>query len=86
MNNGFERVKSNSSLYVYKKGTTRIIIPIYIDDITISSTSEKESDHIVAVVETSSTQHWKTNTQGSDDEVVAGTRAQCDHQLTLFAE
>ncbi len=39
-----------------------------------------------AVVETSSTQHWQTNTQGSDDEVVAGTRAQCYHQLTLFAE
>ena len=46
--NGFERVKSDSSLYVYKKGPTRIIIPIYIDDITISSTSEQESDHIVA--------------------------------------
>lgn len=33
-NNGFERVKLDSSLYIYKKGPTRIIIPIYIDDIT----------------------------------------------------
>ena len=43
----FKRVKSDSSLYIYKKGPTRIIIPIYIDDITISSTSEHESDQVV---------------------------------------
>ena len=43
----FKRVKSDSSLYVYRKGPTRIIIPIYIDDITISSTSEQESDKVV---------------------------------------
>lgn len=45
---GFNRLKSDSSLYVYSRGSTRIIIPIYIDDMTISSTSDAESDKVVA--------------------------------------
>lgn len=44
---GFTRVKSDASLYIYQKGDTRVIIPIYIDDITISSTSDKETDRVV---------------------------------------
>lgn len=45
---GFNCLKSDSSLYVYSRGSTRIIISIPIDDMTISSTSDAESDKVVA--------------------------------------
>ena len=34
---GFARLESDASLYIYRKDSTRIIIPIYVDDITIAS-------------------------------------------------
>ena len=49
---GFIRSKADSSFYIYTRGTTRIFVPIYIDDITISSSSEEESDRTVAELST----------------------------------
>ena len=43
----FIRSKADSSFYIYTRGTIRIFVPIYIDDITISSSSEEESDRTV---------------------------------------
>ena len=45
---GFKRCKSDPSLYIYARGDVRIIVPIFIDDITISSTSVAEADKLVA--------------------------------------
>ena len=44
---GFVRIKSDPSLYVFRRGNVRIIIPVYIDDMTLASTSKKESDDVV---------------------------------------
>ena len=49
---GFIRSKADSSFYIYTTGTTRIFVPIYIDDITISSSSKEESDRTVAELST----------------------------------
>lgn len=45
---GFNCLKSDFSLYVYSRGSICIIIPIYIDDMTISSTSDAEFDKVGA--------------------------------------
>ena len=37
---GFTRLKSDPSVYVYSKDSVRLIIPIFIDDITIAATSK----------------------------------------------
>ena len=44
---GFIRLKSDASLYLYRRDATRIIMPVFIDDITIASTSAAETDRIV---------------------------------------
>ena len=44
---GFSRLQSDASLYLYRRGPVRIIMPIFIDDITIASTDAAESDRVV---------------------------------------
>ena len=44
---GFSQLKSDAPLCIYKRDTVRIIMPIFIDDITIASSSAAESDQIV---------------------------------------
>ena len=44
---GFSRLHSDASLYVYRRDTVRLMVPVFIDDITIASNSPAESDRIV---------------------------------------
>ena len=44
---GFSRLKSGAFIYLYRRGSVRIIMLIFIDDITIASSSAAESDRIV---------------------------------------
>ena len=41
---GFTRLKSDASIYVYVKGELRIIVPVYVDDITFVETSSVFSE------------------------------------------
>ena len=43
---GFIRLKSDASLYLYRRDAVRIIMPVFIDDITIASTDAAESDRL----------------------------------------
>ena len=44
---GFTRLKSDPSLYLYRRGPVRIIMPVFIDDITLASNDPAESDRTV---------------------------------------
>jgi hypothetical protein len=41
-------MESDRSMYVYQKGSTYIIIPIFIDDITIACKNQSDIDDLVA--------------------------------------
>jgi len=41
---GFKLIESDSSVYIYANGGVRIILPIYIDDITLASKSPAALD------------------------------------------
>lgn len=43
---GFTQVKSAPSIYVWKSDETRVILPIFVDDVTIASPSKTEIDRI----------------------------------------
>lgn len=57
---GFERIKSDASLFVFAKGGVRIIMPVYTDDITIASTFAAESNRVVQEL----SQHFKLRDLG----------------------
>ena len=57
---GFARLKSDASLYLYRRGTVRIIMPVFIDDITLASSSAEESDRLVQEL----SQHFKLRDLG----------------------
>ena len=57
---GFARLKSDVSLYLYRRGTVRIIMPVFIDDITLASSSAEESDRLVQEL----SQHFKLRDLG----------------------
>ena len=44
MDMGFIRLESDRSIYIYVKGDVKIIVPIYIDDITFASKSKSSID------------------------------------------
>jgi Reverse transcriptase (RNA-dependent DNA polymerase) len=44
---GFECVRVDSSIYVYSKGTTRIILPVFVDDITLASNSLEAIESVI---------------------------------------
>jgi len=43
----FTRIKADAAIYVYSKGNVKIIVPIYIDDITFAGNSKAEIDHCI---------------------------------------
>ena len=43
----FSRLQSDASLHLFSRGSVRIIMPIFIDDITIASSNAAESDRVV---------------------------------------
>ena len=44
---GFSWLQSDASLYVFRRDSVRLIMPVFIDDITIASSNVAESDRIV---------------------------------------
>ena len=44
---GFKALESNPSIFIFAKDGVRIIMPIFIDDITIVSKSQDDLDRIV---------------------------------------
>jgi len=47
---GFKRIESDRSVYIYSNGEVRIIVPIYIDDITLASKSPAAIDKYVQLL------------------------------------
>jgi hypothetical protein len=52
---GFSCIESDCSVYVYSNGEVQIIVPIYIDDITLASKSPAAIDKYVQLL----SQHFK---------------------------
>lgn len=48
INMGFKRLESDRSVYIYEKNGLRIMMPIFVDDITLASKSQKVLDDNVA--------------------------------------
>ncbi|KAJ3551307.1 hypothetical protein NP233_g13104 [Leucocoprinus birnbaumii] len=44
---GFERVQSDNSIFIYSKGDVKIIVPVFIDDITLVSKNDAAMDRTV---------------------------------------
>ena len=57
---GFKRIESDRSVYIYSNGEVRIIVPIYIDDITLASKSPAAIDKYVHLL----SQHFKCRDLG----------------------
>ncbi len=57
---GFKRIESDRSVYIYSNGEVRIIVPIYIDDITLASKSPAAIDKYVQLL----SQHFKCRDLG----------------------
>lgn len=49
---GFERLESEQSIYIYKRGPIRLIIPVFVDDLTIASSDPKAIDDFVVELKT----------------------------------
>lgn len=45
---GFKRLQSDASIYIYVRDGVRIILPIFVDDITLATKSKATADAIVA--------------------------------------
>ena len=47
---GFKRLESDRAIYVYAKDDVRIIVPVFVDDITMASKSKAKLDEMVALL------------------------------------
>jgi hypothetical protein len=52
---GFTQSYSDASIYVYVKGDTRVILPVFVDDMTFASKSAAAIDQIILEL----SQHFK---------------------------
>ena len=57
---GFKRLQSDRSLYIYERDNVRIIMPVFIDDITFASRSQAALDSVVQELAT----HFKLRDLG----------------------
>jgi hypothetical protein len=71
---GYSRLCSNNSIYIYSKGDIKVIVPVFIDDITLVSKSE--SAMASAVTELS--KHFKLRDLGSTM-LLLGIQVKQDH-------
>ncbi|KAF7760461.1 hypothetical protein Agabi119p4_11137 [Agaricus bisporus var. burnettii] len=58
---GYSRLRSDSSIYIYSKGDIKVIVPIFIDDITLVS----KSDAAMTSAVTELSKHFKLRDLGS---------------------
>lgn len=45
---GFERIQCDNSIWVYRKGQTRIIVPAYVDDLTIATKQTSDVQWVIS--------------------------------------
>ena len=57
---GFKRLSSDPSLYIYNRDDIKVIVPVFVDDITLASKSEKAVDRFVSELAT----HFKLRDLG----------------------
>ncbi|KAF7762539.1 hypothetical protein Agabi119p4_9132 [Agaricus bisporus var. burnettii] len=58
---GYSRLRSDSSIYIYSKGDIKVIVPIFIDDITLVSKSDAAMTSAVSEL----SKHFKLRDLGS---------------------
>ena len=58
---GFKRLESDRAVYIYANGDNRIIVPVFIDDITLAGTSDEENGKMVAELQ----KHFKLRDLGA---------------------
>jgi hypothetical protein len=39
---GFARIRSDSSVFIWEKDTVKVIVPVFVDDITLASKSKEK--------------------------------------------
>lgn len=78
---GFKRLESDSSIYLFAQDDARIIMPVYIDDITIVSSSNSSLDSIVSQLK----EHFKLRDLGPTQFLLGIEIAQNiqDHSISL---
>ena len=52
---GFTKVRCNHSIWIYQKGEVKVIIPVFVDDMTLASKSKDAIQHVKAELK----QHFK---------------------------
>ncbi|THH21687.1 hypothetical protein EUX98_g8303 [Antrodiella citrinella] len=79
---GFLRVKADASVYVYARGSCRVIIPIHVDDITLVGPSKPEIEQIISEL----SQHFKLRVLGDTSWLlgieIIRDRAKCSLSLS----
>ena len=78
---GFKKTYSDSSLYIYDRDNLRVIVPVFVDDITAASKSNKALDDFVVELGT----HFKLRDLGSTSLLlgVEVMRNRADHIIHL---
>ncbi len=66
---GFKRVQSDHGLYIYLKDDVRILMPVFVDDITLACKDGAKIDSIVQEL----SNHFKLQDLGVDTDRFAGT-------------
>ena len=78
---GFSRMKSDASVYVYSRAGVRIIIPIFVDDITLAGKSLSDIKKVIQEL----SQHFKLRDLGPTSYLLGlkVTRNRSAHSLSL---
>ena len=78
---GFKRLESDRSIYVYVKDGVLLIIPVFIDDITLASNSQKKIDSTIKELES----HFKLRNLGPTSWLlgIKVTRDLSQHSISL---
>jgi hypothetical protein len=78
---GFTCLKSNASLFLWRKDDIRIVMPVFTDDITIASPSTASADQVVAKL----SEHFKLRDLGPTSWLLATeiARDRPNRRLTL---
>jgi len=78
---GFKRLESDHSLYIYSKDGVRIIMPIWVDDITLTSDSQSSIDNVIKQLSS----HFKLRDLGSTSYLLGMeiTRNRSQHSISL---
>jgi hypothetical protein len=78
---GFRRLKSDNSLYIYSRDEVKIIMPIWVDDITLASNSQSSIDKVIKELSS----HFKLRDLGPTTYLlgIEITRNRSQHSISL---